>query len=136
MDLDEHSYSPALLCQPGDMSGLRRILDQHNVSAKARNDILVEASKIVYSYQQLVDHLARQKRLLEKEVDHMKLSEAPSPQGRPLASPAESELSKMAEPQSMFQVKEEPLEDEDEVPAGDKLDRLQLQREGRRMLMA
>lgn len=67
----------------------------------------------------------------------MKLSEAPSPQGRALASPAESELSKLAEAQSLFRVKEEPLEDDEEMAGpGDKLDRLQLQREGRRMLMA
>lgn len=72
-----------------------------------------------------------------QEIDHMKLSEAPSPQGRSLGSPSETELSKIADvPQSMFQVKEEPLEEAEELAAGDEMNRIRVQREDRRMLMA
>lgn len=46
--------------------GLRRVLEQHNVNAKIRNDILHEASRLVANYHQLVDHLLRQKQQLEK----------------------------------------------------------------------
>ena len=50
----------------GDVTGLQRVLDHHKLDCKVQKDVLHEAMKIIYDYQQVVTQLVKQKHILEK----------------------------------------------------------------------
>ena len=50
----------------GDVSGLQKVLEHHKVDCKVQKDVLHEAMKIIYDYQQVVTSLVKQKHILEK----------------------------------------------------------------------
>jgi len=117
-DFEDQTHEDLQHCMV-DLGGFYRVFDDHNVSAKVRKDILQEAVKIIQNYQRIVTSLAKQKRLLEKELDNA--AGHVSPGHEALAShrttaPARdvtTELRIRAEKaRKLFRVKEEPLEEE------------------------
>lgn len=58
------------------MSGLQKVLEHHKLDCKVQKDILHEAMKIFYEYQQVVTSLVKQKRILEKVGLMLQLSGA------------------------------------------------------------